>query len=200
MNSPHDSNHGGIRDGSHEGSHEDRGGDEHDLNAMAALVEGRLDERERSRLMEHLAECAQCRATLALLGRGANEGHLAAPTRRRWSPAVWLPIAASIAVAAVALRLAFAPEPPAAEPAGFDERLLPMRAGGQVVNGKTFRLQEGVWMDDAATSAGGASTVVVQGRQARDELLARVPELRAYAEVGDRVVVVHDGTIYRFLP
>lgn len=189
MNSPHDSTHG-----------HPAGGDEHDLNAIAALVEGRLDERERSRLMQHLAECAHCRATLALLGRGAGEGQLGLPTRRRWSLAVWLPIAASVAVAAIALRLSFSPEAPAVEPAAVDESLLPTRAAGRIVDGKTFRLQEGVWVDDAVARASGAPTVVVEGRQARDQLLARAPQLRPFTGIGERVVVLHEGTIYRFQP
>jgi len=188
MNSPHDT------------AHETPDAGEHDLNGIAALVEGRLDEQERERVMEHVAACARCRATLALLGRGAHEGQLSAQSRRRWSPAIWLPVAASVAVAAVALRLVLAPDSPAVEPPGIDESLLPTRAAGRIVDGKTFRLEEGVWMDDAVKSAAGAPTVVVEGRQARDELLARVPQLRPFTEVGDRVVVVHDGTIYRFLP
>lgn len=182
---------------------------EHDLNLIAALLEGRLDDSEKAQVQAHLADCAQCRATLALLAKGANEGLLGSgasdPASRRWrSPAVWLPIAASVAVAAIALRLVLAPEPSVdteapAEPPAVDESLLPTRAAGRIVDGKTFRMKDGEWVDEAFGTT-PAPVTVIRGRQARDELLARIPQLRSYTELGDRVVVVHDGTAYRFEP
>jgi hypothetical protein len=183
---------------------------EHDLNLIAALLEGRLDGGEKARVQAHLADCQQCRATLALLAKGGDQGLLGArvgeAAPRRWrSRAVWLPIAASVVVAAIALRLALAPdtvapvdtETPAEAPA-IDESLLPTRAAGRIVGGKTFRMQEGEWVDEAY--APGAALITVQGRDAREKLFTRIPGLRRYTELGDRVVVVHEGTAYRFAP
>ena len=34
----------------------------------------------------------------------------------------------------------------------------------------------------------------------REALLSRLPALREYARLGERVTVVHDGTVYRFTP
>lgn len=145
-------------------------GQEHDLNLIAALVEGRLDERERARLMEHLADCGECRTVFAQLGRAANDGSLSGtgedaarrnadappPSRRHWtSSKVWFPIAASLAIAAVAIRLVVGPpetggsSSPASgastqteKPISGDEELLLKRSGGRQVAGKVFRMTE----------------------------------------------------------
>jgi len=42
--------------------------------------------------------------------------------------------------------------------------------------------------------------VVIRGADERSALLARIPELTPFTELGDRVVVVWDGTVYRFEP
>src|SRR5690348_7557150 len=65
---------------------------EPDLNALAAWVDGRLGSTERGDLAAHLATCAQCRAIVAELTRGA------APAASSWRPV--LALAATIAVAA----------------------------------------------------------------------------------------------------
>jgi Putative zinc-finger len=183
---------------------------EHDLNLIAALLEGRLDDNEKAQVQAHLADCPECRATLALLAKGSGEGLLGAgagdAAPRRWrSPAVWLPVAASVAVAAIALRLVLAPDTntpvdtgTSAEPPAIDESLLPTRAAGRIIDGKTFRMRDGEWVDEAYAS--GAAVITIQGREAREELLARIPGLRRYTELGDRVIVVHQDTAYRFEP
>jgi anti-sigma factor RsiW len=79
----------------------------HDTNLLAAHLDGRLGEQESALLIAHLAECAECRATLAGFARASSRpgdrsvrGLLASP---RWSrPAVWLPMAAMIAIGTVA--------------------------------------------------------------------------------------------------
>jgi hypothetical protein len=44
---------------------------EHDLNALAALADGRLTAEERRRCMAHLAACVECRETLASFTRAS---------------------------------------------------------------------------------------------------------------------------------
>ena len=81
--------------------------DSHDTNLLAAHLEGRLGEQESALLIAHLAECAECRATLAGFARASSRpgargvgGLLASPPFSR--PAVWLPIAAMVAIGTVA--------------------------------------------------------------------------------------------------
>jgi hypothetical protein len=69
-------------------------GGEPDFNTLAAVAEGHLHARELSRVMEHLASCAQCRGIVAELARGRSGRR----TVRRWSTAT-LPLAASLAIA-----------------------------------------------------------------------------------------------------
>ena len=47
-------------------------GDPHDENLLAACLEDRLDGQEMERLIEHLADCRECRGTLAALVRAAD--------------------------------------------------------------------------------------------------------------------------------
>jgi Putative zinc-finger len=92
---------------------------EHDLNAIAAYAERRLDEDERARLERHLLGCVECRATLAAYARGA----LAVPETRATSRASgvgfartsWLALAAS-AVLAVGVSLYMRTETPGPPP------------------------------------------------------------------------------------
>lgn len=220
---------------------------EHDLNALAAHLEGRLGGEERQRTIEHLSQCLECRETAALLARSwpsvrsgegarAVSGRLPALAR---SP--WLGLAAVMVVAtAVAIRLAPSPSPvpapvatlaspatgapapasPAAEaarlPAGtdsrtpsaparapeaaIDESLLARRGGAKRVAGKTFRLVGGEWVDSTFDRTAGLPLVEINGPEEREQTVARVPQLASYAALGERVVVVLDGTVYRFRP
>jgi hypothetical protein len=78
--------------------------------------------------------------------------------------------------------------------------LLKKRGAGRIVGGKTFHLTAGEWVDSALDPAAAMQTVVVQGSEQRSALLARIPELAPFTDLGDRVVVVWDGTVYRFEP
>jgi anti-sigma factor RsiW len=162
----------------------------HDLDALAAFVEGRLDAAERERLVAHVADCAECRATLAGMMRARTEQ----PRRsRNWQ--YGLAAAASLALVTFAwMRFALPP------PSGGDEVADVRRSVDRIVNGKPFRLEDGVWIDRASDGAGDLPTVRVRGAEERARLLAQMPELVDYSDLGDRVVVVYDGKIYRFEP
>jgi anti-sigma factor RsiW len=176
--------------------------DAHDLNLLAAHVEDRLDDEERARLTTHLAGCAECRETLALLARAGAEARLLPPIRGRFGRLprrVWLPLAASLFVAAALvgplyLRL------PQEGPPPLDERLLLKRGGERQAAGKTFRLVAGEWIDAAFDPGQALPTVVVSGADERASLLSRRPGLAPYAALGERVLVVFEGTVYRFTP
>lgn len=185
----------------------------HDLESLAALVDGRLDDRERERVVAHLSECRECRQTLADLGRAAANGGLARKARHsgagrpRWSGMrVWLPIAASVLVGAFAwFQLTV---PPRGERATADESdvrtaddvLGATRSGGRRLAGKTFRMASGEWIDASFDPAAGLPIVVIRGSVERAAMLERRPELAPYTELGDRVLVVWQGTAYRFEP
>jgi hypothetical protein len=184
----------------------------HDLDLLAAFAEGRLDEPDRQRVIGHVADCVECRRTLAQLGRALAEGGLQNPERRlttagiRWSSVrVWLPIAASVLIGTFAwFQFASSPdhsaggEPPAA--GVTEDELLTKRSAGRVVAGKTFRMAAGEWVDAAFDPTLGMQTVTIRGSEARSDLLIRIPGLAPFTELGDRVVVVWEGTVYRFEP
>lgn len=87
------------------------------------------------------------------------------------------------------------PAAPAGRTMSDPERL---RSGSRRVGDKVFRLVAGEWVDTTYDRLALLPEVRVTGAPARAELLTRVPALRAYAALGDRVTVVHDGTLYRF--
>jgi anti-sigma factor RsiW len=99
---------------------------DHNPNLLAAYLEDRLDDAEKQRLLGHLTTCADCRGTLALLGRAASAGDVPLPSvrdrpprERRWRVATrnWLPVAASVAIAAaIGIRTASRPSPLPIEP------------------------------------------------------------------------------------
>lgn len=224
---------------------------QHDLNLLAAHLEDRLDGPERERLTLHLADCLECRETLATLARGAAllprpaSAAPASPGRWQVPGIVWLPLAATLIVAVATLtRLGWwtAPNegPPAAvasasptllretaapssppptegtalasalpvphsartvrptEPAASDKRVLVLRGAQRRVGGKTFRLVFGEWIDADFDAAARLPEVSVSTPEERSELLSRIPTLAPFAALGERVLVVHDGTVYRF--
>ena len=174
----------------------------HDPGMLAALAEGRLDGTERERVVAHVADCLECRRTLAALGSAMADGTLSRTTNRpagptRWTrPQVWLPIAASVLIASFAWFQYAAVR----QPSTSGEDLLVKRTAGRVVAGKTFRMAGGEWIDASFDLSTALPTVIVRGREERASLLRRVPDLAPYTELGDRVTVVWDGTVYRFEP
>ena len=216
---------------------------EHDLNALAAHLEGRLEGEERQRTIDHLSRCIECRETAALLSRArpalAERGEPAVPrglvtTARPW----WLGLAAAAVVGtAVAVRVlapvspdagpqtspssslhrepasdAKAPDPPTSSPAVvartpppgapasppvLDESLLARRGGVKRVVGKAFRPVGGEWVDVSYEPTAGLPEVEIGGPDQRRRILSRLPALAPYFALGDRVVVVFEGTVYR---
>jgi hypothetical protein len=217
-----------------------------DLNILAAFIDGRLSEADRAGLTAHLGGCVDCRAILATHARGqmpaAVQGEQPAGqrSRSRFRPAVWLPIAATLALAttaglvvwriergtatppsAVALTAEPArpqPESPATTaprgetPARPPQRrstaaarqpphagLLSTRRGAaRIVNGKTFRMVAGEWIDDAYDPVALLPVQDIVGSDARAALLDRTPALGPYAALGPKVTVTHEGVVYRF--
>ena len=78
------------------------------------------------------------------------------------------------------------------------ESLSVKRGGARTVAGKTFRLVAGEWVDAAYDSIAGLPVVLVSDGEIRSALLARLPALRDYAALGTKVLVVYQGTVYRF--
>lgn len=195
--------------------------DGHDLNRVAAFAEGKLAAAERSRMIAHLASCAECRAIVAALVRGGAVGESVAGrdvARPRWSPlaafrlpmVASLPIAATLVIALVGLglfRARTAPHiaAPSVAPAGVPvppdraedlatRRDVPVRE----VGGKRFRLLAGEWIDTEYDAAAARPVVIPTTAEQRSELLARVRGLKAFGALGDRFTVVLNGTVYRF--
>lgn len=83
---------------------------------------------------------------------------------------------------------------------GVSEGLLPRRGGERRVAGKTFRLVAGEWVDAAYDPVALLPVAEVSGHEARVALLGRLPALEPYATLGDRVLVVYQGRVYRLAP
>jgi Ca-activated chloride channel family protein len=66
------------------------------------------------------------------------------------------------------------------------------------VGGKTFYLRDGVWTDsEFKANARKTETALVFGSDEYFALLKREPRLAAFFALGERVVVVYDGRVYR---
>jgi hypothetical protein len=89
---------------------------------------------------------------------------------------------------------------PADDPLRDPALLVKRGAAPRQVGGKTFRLRAGEWVDVAFQSTSSLPTVRVTGPGERAAIVQRVPALAPYAALGDRVVVVFQGTVYRFAP
>lgn len=72
------------------------------------------------------------------------------------------------------------------------------RGGERVVDGKTFRLVVGEWVDQAYDPFAMLPEVAVRTAEQRAALIQQIPSLRPFAALGARVIVVYDGTVYKF--
>lgn len=181
----------------------------HDLDSLAALVEGRLGEQDRQRVIAHIADCVECRRTLARVSREFAAGALAAGATGSSKPRLfqfrpWIPIAASVLIAAVGgfyymttQRATVATRPDSGAGGG---ELLRRRATERIVAGKTFRLESGVWVDTGFEASAALESVDVSGPEQRAAVLTSHPQLAPFTELGDRVIVVWERTVYRFEP
>ncbi|HKP45264.1 MAG TPA: hypothetical protein VJT50_01580, partial [Pyrinomonadaceae bacterium] len=71
-------------------------------------------------------------------------------------------------------------------------------AGTRVVGGKTFYLRDGVWTDaEFKPGSKMTETTVKFGSDEYFSLLKQKPRLAAFFSLGEQVVVVLDGTVYR---
>jgi hypothetical protein len=66
----------------------------------------------------------------------------------------------------------------------------------QTVNGKTFLLQDGVWTDTTFEPDTMETVKIAFLSDAYFDLLSEQPELGAYLALGERVIVVVEGTAY----
>jgi hypothetical protein len=88
---------------------------------------------------------------------------------------------------------ATAPPPQARPPQDLTRR----RSAERRVEGKLFQLTAGEWIDVAYDPLSTLPLVEVRTAAERATLLSRLPALRPFAALGDRVTVVHDGVVYR---
>ena len=68
--------------------------------------------------------------------------------------------------------------------------------GVKTVGVKTFRLKNGVWIDTAITESTKAETVSVKYLSTEYDELLEDETLARYLSVGDRVELLHNGTLY----
>jgi hypothetical protein len=64
------------------------------------------------------------------------------------------------------------------------------------VAGKAFRPVGREWVDMSYEPAAGLPEVDIGGPDERRRILSRLPALAPYFALGDRVVVVFEGTVY----
>jgi Ca-activated chloride channel homolog len=72
-------------------------------------------------------------------------------------------------------------------------------AGARTVGAKTFRLENGTWIDTAFDAVGNKLPVIslVFGSDAMLKALAADPQLAAYAALGKNVTVIHKSKVYK---
>jgi hypothetical protein len=85
------------------------------------------------------------------------------------------------------------PEPPLPDP-GTTRR----SANEREVGGRRFKLEAGTWLDTAYDQFALLPAVDVRTVAERDALIALVPALKPFLDLGPKVTVVHQGTVYRF--
>jgi Ca-activated chloride channel homolog len=69
------------------------------------------------------------------------------------------------------------------------------------VDGKTFRLRDGVWTDTELTDATRLPVTELRfGTDGYYEAVRRVPALARYFALGEQVAVIHEGRVYRVRP
>ena len=79
-----------------------------------------------------------------------------------------------------------------------DDEVLRARTGAQKVGDKTFYLREGVWVDsEFKAEAKLPETALAFGSDEYFDLLKREPQLARFFSLGERVVVVYKGRVYR---
>jgi hypothetical protein len=201
---------------------------EPDLNLLAAECDGKLGNEESAKLAAHLAECRACRETAARMARALAAEPARRPGTQ--AIAGWLALAATLVLASiVGIRISreqpsVAPSPrPASRPTAPAAVLQPpeptsaiaapgapaaaaaeppdvKRGGERRAAGKTFRLVAGEWVDRAYDPTAGLPVVEVSDPEARRGLLAKRPDIAPCLELGDRVLLVLDGTVYRVGP
>jgi hypothetical protein len=191
---------------------------------MAAMFDGKLGDDAHAAMVRHLAECQECREIVAELARAHETGkpRSSSVTTAR----TWLPIAATLLLAITAGVLLqinrvtdrdaaplspvevtpASPPLPSAPPSSAPvvvpeppEDVSTRRSGERIINGKTFRLVAGEWVDSAYDPLALLPLEPVPPAS-RSAVFARVPALQRYASLGPRFVVVHDGVVYRFGP
>ena len=86
------------------------------LGVLSMFLDGRLSEVDRSVCVGHLSECEECRTLLATFVRGSVPPVVAPPTRLTTRPrfrgaALWLPVAATLALATAAGLLVWRTDP-----------------------------------------------------------------------------------------
>jgi hypothetical protein len=191
---------------------------EHDLNRLAAFVEQRLDGGEREAVVQHLVTCGECREIVAGLAR-EGVGVSRPEARAGLRTIVWLPIAASLVIAIGAGWMVMSrqtpggvsplPEAPKEAPqvqAPPPDVIPPPQRPPDVkrsptdreISGRRFRLEAGTWIDTGFDPFALLPAVDVRTAADRDALLARLPALKPFLELGPKVTVVHNGTVYRF--
>ena len=73
-----------------------------------------------------------------------------------------------------------------------------VRGAERRVGDKRFRLVAGEWIDAAYDPMDARPVVAVTTPAERAVLLERLPALRPFADLGERVIVVHGGSVYKF--
>ena len=79
-----------------------------------------------------------------------------------------------------------------------EDDALKVKTGAQKVGDKTFYLRDGVWVDsEFKAEAKLPETALDFGSDEYFALLKREPQLARFFSLGERVVVVYKGSVYR---
>jgi hypothetical protein len=83
----------------------------------------------------------------------------------------------------------------------IDDSYLTRRGSKKTIEGKTFLLRKGIWIDQEYEAAG--NTVLMEIKKsspAFQELITNKPSLKVFADAGDKVIVYYEHKAYKFTP
>jgi hypothetical protein len=181
-----------------------------DENYLAAYIENKLQQNKRVEVESHLADCLSCREVLALY---ASTTAKMQPTvlqfrKKPLIPGWVLSIAALLALAITAFLIMQMREPPPGKQVAqnpsespIDDSYLTRRGGKKLIEGKTFLLRNGIWIDQDYEAAGKPVVIEIKRSSSTfQDLVNDKPVLKKFADAGNTVIVFFENKAYKFTP
>jgi hypothetical protein len=176
-------------------------------DSLAAFIENTLQKDKHDEIETHLKDCEECRSSIAAYAASLAGIETSATSLKKSNNLTWiLSIATALLIGLALFFFLQARESKkntqmatGSVSSNTDEAYLTSSGVKKNVQGKTFRLIEKIWIDEAYQAAGKpAVTEFSKNSQAYSDLVAAKPALKPYAEAGLNVIVLFDNQAYKF--